>query len=233
MSWRRRKFFNLIIADPPYFSGPEKRLFYGNKIAKNGVKRKVYDAMDTWKLPDANWFELAKQATDHLIIWGANYFDFIGPVHKTPRKHELEKWINEHPRGWIVWDKMNASSTFNDFELAWTNIDMPTIVYQFMWNGMCQGKSAFEGHIMQGNKKLNQKRIHPTEKPIELYKWLFHKFAKPGYRIYDTHEGSGPGRIAAYHMGLDYWGTEKNTNYHQKQDLRFKLIKSQQKISWV
>lgn len=54
-----------------------------------------------------------------------------------------------------------------------------------------------EGWIMQGNKKLNEKRIHPTQKPVALYAWLLSNYAQPGDRILDTHLGSGSSMIAA------------------------------------
>ncbi len=217
----KKGFFDLIIADPPYFSGPEKRMYYGQKVSSRKVKRIDYDVIDSWELPDLKWFNKVKQACDFLIIWGGNYFDFIGPVHATPRGKELDQWLIDHPVGWIVWDKCNGKSSFNDYELAWTNIDMPTVIYKFMWNGMNQGKNIFEGHVMQGNKKLNHRKIHPTEKPIFLYKWLLYKFAKPGFKILDTHLGSGSHRIAAYEMGFYFWGLEVNKTYFDKEELRF------------
>lgn len=223
----RKKTFNLIVADPPYFNGPETRGYYGKKKYKNqNIKRRDYPVIDTWELPDEAWFKRVKRAGEHIIIWGANYFDFLGPVHKTPRRNEIMKWLNDHPTGWIVWDKCNGKSSFNQFELAWTNIDMPTVIYRFMWNGMNQGKNIFEGHIMQGNKKLNQIRIHTTEKPIFLYKWLFYKFALPGFKILDTHLGSGSSRIAAYDMGFDFYGCEKHEVIFNDQEKRFAKYKS-------
>ena len=50
-----------------------------------------------------------------------------------------------------------------------------------MWNGMMQGKSIEEGHIQQGNKKLNEKRIHPTQKPVNLYRWIVRKYIGPDW----------------------------------------------------
>ena len=64
-------------------------------------------------------------------------------------------------------------------------------------------------------------RIHPTQKPIALYAWLFKHYAKPGDKILDTHLGSGSSRIAAYDAGLDFVGYEIDKTYFDKQEERF------------
>ena len=76
-----------------------------------------------------------------------------------------------------------------------------------------QGKSISEGHIQQGNKKLNEKRIHPTQKPVNLYRWLAQKYLKPGQLVIDTHVGSGSSLIAFEEYGLQYIGYEVDKNY--------------------
>ena len=84
-----------------------------------------------------------------------------------------------------------------------------------------QGKSISEGHIMQGNKSLNEVRIHPTQKPIVLYDWIFQNFAKPGQKVLDTHLGSGSSRIAAYEAGVDFIGFEIDPFYFKTREERF------------
>ena len=79
---------------------------------------------------------------------------------------------------------------------------------------MMQGKSIDEGHIQQGNKKLNEKRIHPTQKPVLLYDWLLSKYAKPGDLILDTHVGSGSSLIACEKQGFDCIGFEIDPTYY-------------------
>lgn len=66
------------------------------------------------------------------------------------------------------------------------------------------------------------KRFHPTQKPVALYKWIFEKYAKDGYKILDTHLGSGSSRIAAYDAGLDFIGFEINETYFEEQEARFR-----------
>lgn len=87
-----------------------------------------------------------------------------------------------------------------------------------------------EGAIMQGNKKLNEKRYHPTQKPVALYQWLFKNYANSSDRILDTHLGSGSSRIAAYDAGLDFVGCEINPTYFKLQEERFNEYTAQQNI---
>lgn len=79
---------------------------------------------------------------------------------------------------------------------------------KYMWNGMFQGKSVQEGHVQQGNKRLNEKRIHPTQKPVNLYRWIIQKYIKPGWRVLDTHVGSASSLIAFHEAGLRFVGFE-------------------------
>lgn len=64
-------------------------------------------------------------------------------------------------------------------------------------------------------------RIHPTQKPVALYAWIFQHYAKPGDRILDTHLGSGSSRIAAWDAGLDFIGYEIDPEYFEEQEKRF------------
>lgn len=79
---------------------------------------------------------------------------------------------------------------------------------------MIQGKSLIEGDVQQGNKKLNEKRIHPTQKPVLLYKWLLNTYAKPGDKILDTHVGSASSLIAFREYGYKYVGFEIDKYYY-------------------
>lgn len=83
-----------------------------------------------------------------------------------------------------------------------------------MWNGMLQGKSITEGRIMRGNKKRNEVRIHPTQKPVALYSWLLTNYAHPDWRILDTHLGSGSIAIACDGLNLPLLGIEIDSQYY-------------------
>lgn len=61
-------FFDLAIVDPPYFSGPERRQFYGCKESKIGVKR-IYAKSEKWEVPTADYFNELKRVTRHCIVW--------------------------------------------------------------------------------------------------------------------------------------------------------------------
>ena len=186
--------YPLAIVDPPYFSGPERRGFYGSMVGARGIKRISYPAnLAKWEVPSPEYFDQLFRISKHQIIWGCNHYDQIWPG-----------------PGRIVWDKCNAQSSYSDCEIAYCSMHDSTRLYRQMWNGMMQGSSVENGHVMQGNKAKNQKRIHPTEKPANLYRWLLKKYAEPGMTIFDSHCGSGSIMMACYdlEMGLDAWEKE-------------------------
>lgn len=191
------KFFDLAIVDPPYFSGPEKRGYYGRKTSPIGVKRS-YHVSENWKVPEKEYFKELFRVSKNQIIWGCNYYDYIFPT-----------------SGRIIWDKCNGKSSFSNCEIAYCSLHKSVKLFRYMWNGMMQGKSMNEGHIMQGNKKLNEKRIHPTQKPVILYEWLLSRYAKSGDIILDTHVGSASSLIACHKLGFDFVGTEIDEYYYK------------------
>lgn len=112
---------------------------------------------------------------------------------------------------WILWDKgFSEDITFSQFELAWASFDRNTKKF---------------------DKSPNQlNRIHPTQKPIELYRWLLKKFAKQGDKILDTHLGSGSSRIACDMEGFDFYACELDKDYFDASCKRFEEYKLQQKL---
>ena len=72
------------------------------------------------------------------------------------------------------------------------------------------------------NNPQAEKKIHPTHKPISLYKWILKNYGNKGDKILDTHLGSGSSRIAAYKLGFDFWGCEIDKDYFEAQEKRFK-----------
>lgn len=195
--------FDLAIVDPPYYSGPERRSFYGSEVSAVGVARRFYPKSRKWTVPVSEYFQELERVSKHYIVWGCNYFYY------------------RFASGRIVWDKCNQSSSFSDCELAATDLFSSVRIFRYMWNGMMQGKSMTEGWIMQGNKKLNEKRIHPTQKPVALYAWLLNNYASPGFRILDTHLGSGSSMIAAWELGFEFTGIEIDPVYYKAAVNRF------------
>lgn len=204
-------YFDLAIVDPPYFSGPEKRRYYGRKVSPIGVKR-LYGETSEWEVPDNEYFDELFRISKHQIILGVNYFDY------------------SFGAGRIVWDKVNGESSFSDCEIAFCSFHDSVRLFRYMWNGMMQGKSLSEGHIQQGNKRLNEKRIHPTQKPVNLYRWLIQKYTKEGYKILDTHVGSASSLIAFEEAGLEYIGFEKDEQIFKSALARLEDYKSQLKL---
>lgn len=91
--------------------------------------------------------------------------------------------------------------------MAWTSFDRPAKLFRYSNGGFRSGDRT--------------RKIHPTQKPVALYAWIYRTFASEGQRILDTHLGSGSSRIAAYRMGLDFWGCEIDSGYYRSQEERF------------
>ena len=109
--------------------------------------------------------------------------------------------ISEY-RTFIVWDKMTYVPTMSQVELAATSYDEPARYIKI--------NSNQEG------------RIHPTQKPVALYTWLLDKYAQKGWKILDTHLGSGSSAIAAHDMGYEFHGYELDEEYFEAASKRLK-----------
>lgn len=118
-------------------------------------------------------------------------------------------------RCFLVWDKKFRGNKFADCELAWTSFKTSCRVFEF------------------AGILANKGKMHPTQKPINLYKWLLHNYAKQGDKIIDTHLGSGSSRIACYEGGFDFYGWEIDKDYFEAQEKRFQTYKSQLKLAFV
>jgi site-specific DNA-methyltransferase (adenine-specific) len=115
--------------------------------------------------------------------------------------------------GFIVWDKMNGTNPMADAELAWQNIKGTTRM--FRW------------HHFSGERTT---KIHPTEKPVALYKWILDKYAKQGDKILDTHLGSGSIAIACHDYGFELTACELDKEYYDAAIKRINNHISQQKL---
>ena len=142
--------------------------------------------------PDENYFQELKRVSKEYIIWGANFFTLSG------------LWPTKNV---IVWDK--ECTWENDFksecEIAITSLNhRPASIFRHVWAGARKGPET----------GINI--IHPHQKPIALYKWLLHNYAKPGDLILDTHVGSASSLIACHDMGFDAVGFEIDETYYKQ-----------------
>lgn len=233
------KYFELAIPDPQYGIGEAGK----NHKSRNTLVRQK-DGMSMRRCPSTNYtrknwdekppapeyFVELKRVSIDQIIFGANYFESIMTVRKPPRRNEYSDFILQYPKGFIIWDKVNGSNDFSDCEVIYTSFDFPSFVLKYMWAGMMQGVSVARGTVMQGNKKLNEKRIHPTQKPVMLYEYLLNTFAKPGFKVLDTGFGSGSSAIACDNLGLDFTGCELDSEMFEKAKKRIGTHRQQQRL---
>ncbi len=230
--------FRIALIDPPYGIG-ESGKKRGNFITtqKNGNRLRVPEnsyIKSDWdnEIPSDDYFNEIKRISQDQIIFGANYFPAITgiPSFKAPRREFFQQFLKDNPIGWIIWDKVNGDNDFSDCELIWTSFNSLSYILPYMWNGMMQGKSIKEGKTVQGNKKLNEKRIHPCHKPVVIYLYLLSKFAIIGSTVIDTHVGSASSLIAMEEVGLNYVAYEKNTEIYGKAQKRINQYRSQLKM---
>ena len=180
------KFFDLAIVDPPYgIDADQKR----GDTGRNGhIKQRDYH-IGNWDkgIPTPEYFSEIKRVSKNQIIWGGNYFlDYLG-----------------NTSCFVVWDKDNSDNFYADCELAWTSFDTAVRKAKYRWHG-----------FLQGDMKNKENRVHPTQKPVSLYRWLLENYAKPGQLILDTHVGSASSLIACESMGFDYVGFEIDPDYY-------------------
>lgn len=199
------KYFDLAIVDPPYGIYASKFISKdsGNKRKNAKAKKGVYKVKD-WDIssPNLQYFNELKRVSKNQIIWGANHF--------------ASKMSNDSSC-WIIWDKMIAEDMgFSKAELAWTSFNYGVNIAKIQWSGM-----------LQPDMKNKEIRIHPTQKPVALYKWLLDKYAKQGDKIIDTHLGSGSIAIACHDYGFDLTACELDKEYYESALKRLKQHQSQ------
>jgi len=193
------KYFNLSIVDPPYG--------IGNTTTSDGnKKRATLHKRFKWNngIPPKEYFTEIYLISKNQIIWGCNYFY---PFIKVPgRVVHYKKPFQNLDEGKIKFCPCDlASQSFNN------RIEF----FEYNWYGNTQGG------IPNFNNDGPDARIHPTQKPISLYKFLLKKYAKPGDKILDTHLGSGSSRIACYDGGFDFVGFEIDKEYFDASVKRF------------
>jgi len=187
------KYFDLAVVDPPYGINISNRV--GSIGQKKGQGRLTKYTRKNWdnSIPSDNYFKELFRVSKNQIIFGGNYFaPFLPPA-----------------KGWIVWDKKQPFGvSFAMAELAYTSYDISTKVYS------CS--RALIGNKVSNNDRIAQRfiKIHPTQKPIQLYEWVFNNYANKTDKVLDTHLGSGSSAVAAHNYGLDFTGVEIDEEYY-------------------
>jgi len=174
----------------------------GGKRFMNGTSKaenNIYKDVDWDIKPDVRYFNELLRVSKNQIIWGANHF-----ISRMPYDSSC----------WIFWDKGTGNNSYADGELAWTSFDKTVRKFIKSWVG--------------ANAKDGIERVHPTQKPISLYDWLFKNYLPEGGKVLDTHLGSGSNRIAADKSGnIDFTGYEIDKDYYEAQEKRWKNYKAQ------
>jgi site-specific DNA-methyltransferase (adenine-specific) len=192
--------FDLAIVDPPYGIGAGNKGFINRNTANKNAE-KFYRDNDWDKIrPNKVYFDKLNEVSKNQIIWGGNYFV------------DLLK----PARCYIVWDKKTGDNSYADCELALTNINSNAKIYTKFWLG--------------AHAKDESKRIHPTQKPVQLYKWLLQNYAKEGDTILDTHLGSGSIAIACWDLGFDLTAFEIDKDYFNDACNRIELHTRQEQM---
>jgi len=195
---------DLAIVDPEYGIGMD-----GGQMGKNFFKKKEWDQQP----PPPEYFQQLTRVSKNQIIWGGNYFADLLPTSS----------------GWILWDKGQDGTNWSHGELAWTSYAKPLQVFRYKNQGNFVG---FPGKITTKTKKQEDKKIHPTQKPIALYEWLLENYTKSGQTILDTHLGSGSIAIACEKMGYSLTGFEIDQEYFDGAVDRFKKHLKQPRLDF-
>jgi site-specific DNA-methyltransferase (adenine-specific) len=193
-------YFDLAIVDPPYGIG-----FSDYERGSSGIKikeRYTKNGKKDWdkEIPSNKYFNELKRVSKNQIIWGGNYFP--------------ELWL-KGCKGFLFWYKHQPVDNFAKGELAWTSFNKPAQCFDYMY---------------YGNINRDDVKLHPTQKPVALYKWLLEKYAKPNDKILDTHLGSGSIAIACHDYGFELTACELDEDYYNSAIKRIKNHVSQQKL---
>ena len=185
------KYFDLCLTDPPYGINIEKMNFTNS--TKGGVcKRNDYSNCFTDDKVSKDVFDEIIRVSKNQIIFGGNYYtEYL-----------------ESTQGWIVWNKKGDGRYSNDFadgELAWTSLNKPLKIYHYLWTGM-----------IQQNMKNKEKRIHPTQKPVDLFGMILRDYSKEGDKIFDPFSGSGTTAVACHRGKRQFLCVEKDEVYFKK-----------------
>ena len=210
-------FFDLAVVDPPYGVGSvvymprERKKAFGGYIDKYEITVATLDINQRQKVKvnvvhNSNSNETPGNFGDDNISPNPLYFEELFRVSKNQIIWGGNYYLLPPSRGFVIWEKTTVAESFS------------MAMCEYAWCSFNTNAKIFKG-APQGT--TNDKRIHPTQKPVALYAWILKNYARPGDKILDTHLGSGSSRIAAHDAGLDFWGYEIDNVYFELQEERF------------
>jgi site-specific DNA-methyltransferase (adenine-specific) len=200
MKTKPDNYYDLAIVDPPYGIGAGSKSFI-NRNTANKRAEKFYKDNDWDKCPPPpEYWSELKRVCKNYIVWGGNYFTDYLPP----------------SRCYIVWDKKTGANSYADCELALTNIDGNARLFTKFWLG--------------AHAEDDDGRIHPTQKPIDLYRFCLLNYAKQNFKLLDTHGGSSSFAIASDVEGFDLDVCEIDEKYFNDAVKRFDYHKRQLKL---
>jgi site-specific DNA-methyltransferase (adenine-specific) len=170
---------------------------FGNRVELSNRLCKTAK-LNEWDVkPNKEYFSELFRVSKKQIIWGANNFTLP----------ESEYFL--------IWDKKQTVDNFASAEYAWTNCKKPAQIFRYSI------------HKTMSDRKAEGGKIHPTQKPIRLYEWLLDNYAKEGFKILDTHLGSGSIALACHNRGFDLVACELDTEYYNRALERLKTHQQQ------
>ena len=180
---------------------PYSESFNTNACTDNKAKKGKYK-LNTLNnhKPNNKYWYELKRVSKNQIIWGANWYGKYFGI------------------GGICWFKDNTGN-YSPCEYAYQSLNNHINHFKYRWNGM-----------LQQNMRNKEKRIHPTQKPVQLYKWILQNYAKEGDTILDTHLGSGSIAVACHDMGFSLDAYELDTDYYNSACKRLKEHQRQLKL---
>jgi site-specific DNA-methyltransferase (adenine-specific) len=193
-------FFALAIVDPPYGDTVKGDMIKYRTPKISSKQRNTYGkAVEKVKYKDKDWdVKPSKEYWKELFRVSKNQIVWGGNHFPLPLR-----------KGWIFWDKLQQEqASFSHGELAWTSFNQRIRKFTHQWAGFA--------------KTNPEKRIHETQKPVELYEYCILNFAKEGDNILDTHLGSGSSAIAAFKLGFDFTGIEIDKDHYRNGKNRIK-----------
>lgn len=182
------KCVDLVLTDPPYGIGNKFTSEYGLQVKKS--QRGSFDWNN--EIPSEDYFREIMRVSKNQIIFGGNYFTHYSCFKPT--------------NSWIVWDKIGAydlKNPFSDCELAWTSFRCPVKKYVYVNMGFISGKEE------------KGCRIHPTQKPLQLWQAILEDYSKPGDIVFDPFSGGGTSAVACHKLQRKFICAEKNQGYWQ------------------